>query len=120
MGRLRRLPGRLGQLAPTLGRAATDAGQAGGPGRDRVRDAAAPWRRWYKTARWQRLRWSVLVRAVFTCAACQRVEGNTALLVADHIEPHRGDEAKFWNEANLQCLCKACHDGAKQREEWGR
>ncbi|PSJ19969.1 HNH endonuclease, partial [Halomonas sp. ND22Bw] len=30
---------------------------------------------------------------------------------------HRGDEALFWDFDNLQCLCGACHSGAKQREE---
>lgn len=114
MGRLRHLPGRLGQLAPKLGRAAPDLG------RDQVRDRTQAWRKWYKTARWQKLRWSILVRDVFTCRRCKRVEGNTALLVADHIEPHRGDERRFWDADNLQCLCKACHDSDKQRAEWGR
>ena len=39
--------------------------------------------------------------------------------VVDHIKPHKGDTALFWNQANWQALCKACHDGAKQREERG-
>ena len=85
--------------------------------RDRGRDAALPWRRWYKTARWQKLRWAVLVRDLFTCRMCGRTEGDTSRLVADHITPHRGDADLFWAEANLQCLCKACHDRVKQREE---
>lgn len=38
-------------------------------------------------------------------------------LVADHIRPHRGDPALFWWADGIQCLCKPCHDGAKQREE---
>lgn len=37
--------------------------------------------------------------------------------IADHIEPHRGDEALFWDIQNGQCLCKPCHDRDKQREE---
>lgn len=86
-------------------------------GRSRWRDASEPWRRWYKTARWQRLRWQVLVRDLFTCRRCGRVEGDTSQLVADHRVPHRGDERLFWDEANLQCLCKLCHDSAKQSEE---
>lgn len=78
---------------------------------------AAPWRRWYKTARWQKLRWAVLVRDLFRCARCGRIEADTARLVADHKVPHRGDERLFWDADNLQCLCKACHDGVKQAEE---
>ena len=38
-------------------------------------------------------------------------------MVADHIEPHRGDPVLFWSRANLQCLCKPCHDSTKQAEE---
>lgn len=87
----------------------------------RVRDAEHPIRKNYKTAKWQRLRWSVLERDLFTCQRpdCRKVEADTSKLVADHIIAHRGDEALFWAEANLQCLCKACHDSAKQREERG-
>ena len=31
-------------------------------------------------------------------------------LCADHIVPHRGDRALFWDEKNWQPLCKSCHD----------
>lgn len=79
--------------------------------------SATPWRAWYHLARWRKLRWAILVRDLFTCRICKRVEGNTALLVADHIRPHRGDERLFWDEANLQCLCAACHNRVKQAEE---
>ncbi|TCD04266.1 HNH endonuclease [Erythrobacteraceae bacterium CFH 75059] len=78
-----------------------------------------PWRKWYNTARWRRLRWSVLVRDRFTCQLCGRLEGDTARLVADHTRPHRGDERLFWDEYNLQCLCAPCHSGVKQRQEQG-
>ncbi len=27
----------------------------------------------------------------------------------DHIKPHNGDLALFWDESNWQSLCKACH-----------
>lgn len=81
------------------------------------RDRLLEWRGWYKTARWQRLRWSVLVRDLFTCAMCGRIKGETAELVADHKVPHRGDPELFWDAANIQCLCKGCHDGEKQRRE---
>jgi 5-methylcytosine-specific restriction endonuclease McrA len=73
--------------------------------------------RLYSTARWQALRWSVLVEAMFTCAMCRKVEGDGSKLVADHKVPHRGDEQLFWDRGNLQCLCKRCHDSDKQREE---
>lgn len=34
--------------------------------------------------------------------------------VVDHITPHKGDEALFFDQGNLQTLCKPCHDGQKQ------
>jgi 5-methylcytosine-specific restriction protein A len=36
--------------------------------------------------------------------------------VADHIVPHHGDANAFWSN-ELQSLCGACHDGAKQELE---
>lgn len=83
---------------------------------DQARDQR-PWRRWYKTARWQALRWQTLVRDLFTCQRCGRIEGDTPQLVADHRKPHRGDAALFWSQANLWTLCVNCHSSAKQREE---
>ncbi|MFN6976562.1 MAG: HNH endonuclease [Gemmobacter sp.] len=104
----------------------------------RERDVRLDWRRWYKTAAWQRLRWQVLVRDAFTCARCgyeaapaaearvllaagraDLVKGRAPEMVADHVVPHRGNEALFWAETNLQCLCRTCHDSAKQRQERG-
>jgi 5-methylcytosine-specific restriction endonuclease McrA len=111
MGRLKGLAPRLGSLRPRLAPAPHDRQQY-----DRQRDEQ-PWRQWYKTARWQRLRWAVLQRDLFTCQRCQRLEGETAKLVADHRRAHRGDEALFWDEGNLWTLCKPCHDGWKQRQE---
>lgn len=86
----------------------------------RVKGQAPPaWRRWYQTSRWQRLRREVLTEALFQCAMCGRVEAESAKLVVDHIVPHRGDAALFWDRANLQCLCAPCHAGPKQAQEAG-
>lgn len=78
-----------------------------------------PWKAWYKTARWQALRLSIFHRDLFKCQwpGCGRIEGNTSKLVCDHIIPHRGDERLFWDETNLQTLCKPCHDRLKQSAE---
>jgi 5-methylcytosine-specific restriction protein A len=43
------------------------------------------------------------------CAACLR---DGLLVVADHVDhvvPHRGDLAAFWDPQNLQSLCRRCH-----------
>jgi 5-methylcytosine-specific restriction endonuclease McrA len=37
--------------------------------------------------------------------------------IVDHIIPHRGNLALFWDEENLQAVCKEYHDGEKQRLE---
>ncbi|KEP68408.1 hypothetical protein DL1_11885 [Thioclava dalianensis] len=81
------------------------------------RRESKPWRAWYSTARWQKLSLKVRVAANFTCVRCHRLAIGKGQSIADHKIPHRGDAALFWDEGNLQCLCKACHDGAKQREE---
>jgi len=112
MGRLKQLATRVGAAPSRLARVTADA-----EGR-RLKSQAGV--EWYRTARWQRLRWSALVAALFTCARCGRIEADTSQLVADHRVPHRGEAALFWDPENLQCLCKPCHDGAKQREERSR
>lgn len=114
MGRLSAMPPRLGSAPPRLASVPVDTAS-----RDRERNAFNPLRALYNTTRWRKLRWSILVRDLFTCQwpGCGRIEANTSKLVADHRRPHRGVEALFWDEGNLWTLCKPCHDGAKQREE---
>lgn len=87
-------------------------------------DAGVPvpfWKAWYKTARWQRLRWAVLLRDLFTCQRCKKVKADTSQLVAHHKVPHKGDETLFWDSNNIECVCKGCHDGPVQSfEKTGR
>ena len=40
--------------------------------------------------------------------------------VVDHITPHKGDQALFWDEANWQSLCAPHHDSDKKLIELGR
>ena len=82
----------------------------------RSRDRIDTWRKWYKTAEWRALRSDVLLAALFTCCRCGHL-GESRDLVADHIQPHRGDRDLFFDRSNLQCLCATCHNGDKQREE---
>jgi 5-methylcytosine-specific restriction protein A len=74
------------------------------------------YKRWYKTARWQKLRLLQLYREPL-CRMCR--PRLTPATVADHEAPHRGDAVLFWDPDNLQSLCKRCHDGDKQRIEKG-
>lgn len=51
------------------------------------------------------------------CRFCAQMGRRTPAVIVDHVEPHRGDETKFFDPANLQSLCKPCHDGTKQSFE---
>ena len=79
--------------------------------------AEPPWRKWYKTARWQALRFATFLRDLFKCQMCGRLEADTSKLVCDHRVPHRGSEKLFFDPSNLWTLCKRCHDTAKRNEE---
>lgn len=113
MGRLRQIKSQVRTLSPAIKmvqrREATGSWQ-----RDNADERA-----FLKTARWQRLRWDVLVRDEFTCQwpGCGRIVVDTSKLVADHIVPVRIDPARKWDPDNLQCLCDTCHSGPKQAQE---
>lgn len=111
MGRLKVAPAIIPRLASTIAYLPDDTKE-----RDKFRDQQH-WRKWYRTARWKKLRWATLLRDHFTCRRCGRLEGNTSKLVADHDKPHKGDERLFWDQHNLITLCASCHSGEKQREE---
>ena len=68
--------------------------------------------------RWQKTRVIYLANHPL-CVYCERAGRLTPATVVDHIIPHRGDMALFWDEDNWQALCKKCHDSAKAREEHG-
>lgn len=80
---------------------------------------AEAYRRWYKTARWQARRAQQL-RDEPLCRTCAKAGRTIPATVADHVTPHHGDEALFW-EGELQSLCDAkpwrCHSSRKQSEE---
>jgi 5-methylcytosine-specific restriction endonuclease McrA len=71
-------------------------------------------RRWYRTARWMRLRLAVLVDAAYQCQGCGAVQ---VALEVDHIVRHRGDPDRFWDRTNLQALCSTCHAHKTNRGE---
>jgi 5-methylcytosine-specific restriction enzyme A len=136
MPRLGKLPPRLATIAPAIKASTADD--------DQWRAATSPWRAWYNTARWRALRIRTIWQGMATCTLCGATDRNAQTFinaakgdgtghaaqvlaamiaqgpitfVADHIIPHRGDGAMFWDPGNLQCVCKPCHDGAKQRAE---
>ncbi len=81
----------------------------------RVRSA---WDNWYSNKQWRAIRMSVLASEPF-CCMCRQQGKLTASTVVDHIIPHRGDKQMFLDRANLQALCKACHDSKTAREDGG-
>jgi len=70
----------------------------------------------YYTARWRAWRAQVLSRNPF-CVDCQRLGRTTIATEIDHVVPHRGDLARFWDPTNVQGLCATCHG---QKTQAGR
>lgn len=73
-------------------------------------------KRLYSTKAWHRMRARQL-RDNPTCAYCAEIGQLTAASVVDHVIPHRGNETLFYDQKNLQSLCKQCHDSVKQQLE---
>lgn len=116
---------KLTQLKPLISHVPA---RLGGPppnpaDRGRQREHAAPWRKWYKTARWRALKDEVHLRDLYVCqktgVLCSGKYPAPNSPVADHIVPHRGNEKLFWDPSNLQTVSKAYHDGEKQKAEQG-
>lgn len=73
---------------------------------------------WYADRRWRAKREAQLSKEPL-CRYCAQLGRITPGYIADHIDPHRGDRAKFW-KGELQTLCETCHSSTKQREESGK
>lgn len=80
------------------------------------RAESASWQHLYNTGRWRKLR-LIHLGASPLCRMCADEGRITAATVCDHIKPHKGDVALFYDQANLSSLCKHCHDRHKKREE---
>lgn len=79
----------------------------------RQRDASRTSPRYYNTARWQRLRRLVLGREPL-CRICIGEGRVVEATVVDHITPLADGGTD--DMANLQPLCKPCHDRKTMRE----
>ena len=51
------------------------------------------------------------------CQYCALVDEVKAADLVDHLYPHRGDQAVFWNKTYWVSSCDDCHNGFKQRVE---
>lgn len=76
---------------------------------------AQVYRRWYKSARWQKLRARQLQHEPL-CRMCKAQGQVTEATICDHLTPHKGNETAFWS-GPFQSLCKLHHDSSKQSEE---
>ncbi|WP_084794204.1 HNH endonuclease signature motif containing protein [Pseudoponticoccus marisrubri] len=82
--------------------------------RDKRHDAHRPSaaRRGYSSA-WRKARAAFLT----LYPICAHPGCTAPATVVDHIIPHRGDHALFWDRSNWQPLCQRHHDADKQRQE---
>lgn len=53
------------------------------------------------------------------CCDCRKRGYIVPASVVDHIIPHKGDKALFWNEQNWQPLCESCHNRKTATEDRG-
>jgi 5-methylcytosine-specific restriction endonuclease McrA len=118
MPKLRTLKPNVAALAPRLGFPPGDE-----KARDRQRRVHQPWRQWYNSTRWEKLREAAFVRDGYTCrrsgVLCIGTSPAPDSPVANHKIPHHGDPKLFWDINNIETVSKAVHDGLIQREEQG-
>ena len=116
MSKLRNVGTSLTVASPRLGYA-----QGNQKAADRSREQLAPWRLWYRTARWQRLRHEVFLRDGYVCQRsgilCIGRHPAPNSPVANHKKPHKGDPALFWDINNIETVSKQVHDSLIQAEE---
>jgi 5-methylcytosine-specific restriction protein A len=72
--------------------------------------------RLYGTAAWQRIR-AAQLRVEPLCRHCTARTRITAATIVDHIQPHWNDRSVFYDQTNLQSLCKSCHDAKTAGED---
>jgi 5-methylcytosine-specific restriction protein A len=68
---------------------------------------------------WQRFRKAWFAQEPRLCAECARRGRIVPATVADHVRPHKGDPALFWDRENLQGLCASCHSVKTANEDGG-
>lgn len=69
----------------------------------------------YRTAAWRSLRKLQLEEY----PVCKSPGCAHPASVVDHVIPHRGRNDLFFDQANLQSLCKRCHDRKTARSDGG-
>lgn len=80
-----------------------------------VRDPAV--KKLYNSPRWKSMR-AVQLGAEPWCADCLEEGGHVFASEVDHVRPHHGDPKLFFDETNLQSLCKPHHSAKTAEEVW--
>lgn len=68
--------------------------------------------------KWQQARAGFLAKHPL-CIKCQARGLVVVATDVDHIEPHKGDMAVFWDTSNWQALCGPCHSTKTAAEDGG-
>lgn len=77
--------------------------------RQAAKAGSRAWSHLYQTPEWKRA--SRAFRAAHpVCAECAKLGLVVPTQEVDHIIPHRGDRALFWDRKNWQGLCTPCHN----------
>ena len=70
-------------------------------------------RRGYAAARGYNREWRIASKSYLErnplCVGCMKKRRVVAATITDHIVPHKGDPALFWDPGNWQALCRSCH-----------
>lgn len=77
--------------------------------------AAIAGRQLYANPRWQRAARRYLAQHPL-CSDCGELGVVEPATDVDHVVPHRGDRALFWDRSNWQPLCHRCHSRKTARE----
>jgi 5-methylcytosine-specific restriction protein A len=80
---------------------------------DVVRDPAV--KKLYNSKRWKQMRVAQLAKEPW-CATCLEEGKHTFATQVDHIKPHRGNPQLFFDETNLQSLCRSHHSTKTAKE----
>ncbi len=120
MGKLKALPPLLTSLSPRFGPADRFQQEQA---RHQRRYDEQPWRKWYGTADWSRLRNEVFQRDRWKCqqtgVLCVAKHPAPRSPVAHHKIPHKGNPILFWDIDNIETVSKEWHDGEGQALERG-
>lgn len=72
----------------------------------------------YRSRRWQQLRYEAFLRYGRVCALCRRTpEVHNVVLHVDHIKPRSRFPQHQWDLENLQILCEDCNMGKGARDD---